>query len=141
MNIKAIIVGNIVDVLGTMLTTFVIAIGAVLIGSLFKNSLSPEMYALLSGPKKLRPVYIGIGMLFSVLGGFVSARIAKEKEILYGALSTILCFILGIVSIARAYEFNIENIAHELLTIGLGILGGFICLKVKEKGQRPTVLS
>jgi len=65
-----------------------------------------------------------LGSLFSILGGYVSARLARRSELLNGALSSYLCLASGIYSLSTG---------QEQLPIWLSVLllplGGYVRLR------------
>jgi len=68
-----------------------------------------------------------IGGGFSVLGGYVAARIAKHNELLNGTLASFLCVIASVSAIGQAtpLEVFIGIVGNPLLALG----GGYLRLK------------
>jgi hypothetical protein len=132
---KAIVVGNLVDVVGTMVATILLGI----VGLLIKKAAAQDsIWSYLAGHlvpsgDGSRPFLFAVGIFFSIFGGFVAARMAKEKELLYGGLSTILCLLLGVYSMITAHEIGLKSLFSKALTIALGVLGGYIQMKVKNR--------
>jgi hypothetical protein len=72
--------------------------------------------------------YALLGGICSVLGGYVSARIAKHDELLNGALSSILCVGSGtyaVISGSAADDLWL-HLVFLPLSPALGALGGFL---------------
>ncbi|MCG2641381.1 hypothetical protein ACFPFP_18750 [Bradyrhizobium sp. GCM10023182] len=67
-----------------------------------------------------------LGGLCSVLGGYVSARIARHDEVLNGALASILCVGLGIYAAARGTGHLWLDILYLPLGPALAALGGYL---------------
>jgi hypothetical protein len=69
-----------------------------------------------------------LGGLCSVLGGYVSARIAKHDEILNGALSSILCIGFGVYALlgGGAAGHSALHLIFLPLSPALGALGGYL---------------
>jgi hypothetical protein len=63
-----------------------------------------------------------------VLGGYVSARIAKHDELLNGALSSILCVGSGMYAVVSgsAADDLLMHLFFLPLSPALGALGGFL---------------
>jgi fructose-specific phosphotransferase system IIC component len=68
------------------------------------------------------------GMLCSILGGFVAARIAKRGALLNGALSAFLCVGFGVYALVSKTN-TVSPWMHAagfLLSPALGALGGYL---------------
>ena len=72
-----------------------------------------------------------IGCIVSVFAGMIAARIAKEKYILFGALSATSGVIMGIVTIFQKGP----DLMSLLIPVGpiLGVLGGYIYSKIPHQ--------
>ena len=69
-----------------------------------------------------------LGGLCSVLGGYVSARIAKHDEVLNGGLSSILCVASGVyavINVSPAAPLWL-HLVYLPLSPALGALGGYL---------------
>jgi hypothetical protein len=133
--IKAVVFGNIVDVGGSMLSSILLGIGGMVLKKISAQdsiwfSLSDHLIPSGGGPKL---ILFSVGALFSIIGGFVAARMAKEKELIYGGLSTILCLILGLYSIIKSNEIGIKSLGLMALTVLLGLLGGYFQANMKNR--------
>jgi hypothetical protein len=133
MKIKAIVIGNVVDVVGTMAASILLGIIGMIIQRLTSEGEALSYLAghLIPSGKESRPFLMAVGITFSIFGGYISARIAKERELLYGGLSTLLCLALGVVAMINAHEIGIKSIFSKILTISLGVLGGYLYLRRK----------
>lgn len=81
------------------------------------------------------PVALGILALSALVGGFVSARYAKERGLLYG-LGTGFLFLLltALVAITLLQEFDGKLFfVKAILTIVLGAVGGVLGVNIKRK--------
>jgi len=76
-----------------------------------------------------------LGSLCSVLGGYVSARIAKHDELLNGGLSSILCVGSGMYALVSGNAGGdlLVHLAYLPLSVALGTLGGF--LRARQNAQ------
>src|SRR4051812_1419977 len=96
MKIKAIIVGNLLDIIGTNVATVAVALAMKFFGKIFESQLSGAMFESFNEPFRHKFIFQAVGVGCSILGGYVAAKIAKEKELLYGASSAIICTSLGV---------------------------------------------
>jgi hypothetical protein len=67
-----------------------------------------------------------LGGPWSILGGYVSARIAKHDEMLNGTLSSILCTGFGIYSLVNGTGSLWLHVLYLLLSPALGAPGGYL---------------
>ncbi len=96
---KGVAIGNIVDIVSTNVVVLPLAVYV-----LFSAGSPPDIAAgsaeeILKGSTLLVASSSILGGLCSVLGGYVSARIAKHDEVLNGALSSILCVGSGVYTV------------------------------------------
>jgi hypothetical protein len=72
--------------------------------------------------------YVILGGVCSVLGGYVSARIARHDELLNGALSSMLCVSGGMYAVisGSAADDLWMHLVFLPLSPALGALGGFL---------------
>jgi hypothetical protein len=131
LSFKAVAIGNIVDIVSTNIVVLPMAVYILL-----RAGSSPDIAA---GSAKeiltestLFTIWSPIlGGLSSVLGGYVSARIAKHDEVLNGALSSLLCIGGGVYGV---YAIINDSSAGSLwlhlvflpLSPALGAIGGYL---------------
>ncbi len=76
--------------------------------------------------------------MFSVLGGYIGALIAKHDELLNGALSSFLCVLSGVYALFTGshpvYLILLEILALIISPL-LGMLGGYLRFKQKSRKQ------
>ena len=123
-SLKGVAIGNITDIVATnvvllpVMIYILIAAGlptdAGSVAELFKGS----TVFLVSGSI--------LGGICSVLGGYVSARIAKHDEVLNGALSSILCVGSGAYSVISGADPLWLHLAYLPLSPALAALGGVL---------------
>jgi hypothetical protein len=131
LSFKGIAIGNIVDIVSTNLIVLPVAVYILL-----RAGSSPDIGAdsakeILTKSTLLVVWSPILGGLSSVLGGHVSARIAKHDEVLNGALSSILCIGGGVYGV---YAVINDSSAGSLwlhlvflpLSPALGALGGYL---------------
>ncbi len=81
------------------------------------------------------PTALGILSLSSLVGGFVSARYAKERGLLYGVGTGFLFLLLtALVAIALLQEFDGKLFfVKAILTLVFGAVGGVLGVNIKRK--------
>lgn len=75
-----------------------------------------------------------VGSSFSILGGFIAAKIAKRHELLNGSLASFLCVGSGILSLMdgnSTFPLWIQLLSIIISPL-LALFGGYICLKYKN---------
>jgi hypothetical protein len=96
-SLHAVTGGGFVDVAGTFVSVLVVTIGAAV--STLESSApiqsSGGLAAVPYGPGILAAMLV-LGTIWSIIGGYVAAWIAKREEVLHGLLSSYFCVGLGI---------------------------------------------
>ena len=119
-------VGGITDILTTnalLLPLMYFVLAAAATGSLSENALKQIL-----AHRQLVTIASGVlGGLGSVLGGYVSARIAKHDQVLNGALSSILSVAAGLYSLSHGSAHSWLPFVLVPLSPALGALGGYLC--------------
>jgi hypothetical protein len=137
-SILGVVVGAVVDIVATNIVTIPLVV--FIAYKLAKSGLSPEqVQAAIIDAMRTDTTYFTIGMLLgslcSILGGYISAKIAKKSELLNGGLASFLCIGSGICSWAfvnSPYPWWYHVLAI-LLSGSLATLGGYFCLKRRAK--------
>jgi hypothetical protein len=106
-SLMAVVIGGIVDIGGTSLAglpvvAYVMATGGIL--ALPQAEQTAAVMAFIKGHTGLYVLLAIFGTLCSVLGGYVSALLARRSELLNAALSSYLCLALGIWTLASGQE-------------------------------------
>ena len=78
-----------------------------------QQSPATAIMSLVHADTTLHSIQLALGLACSILGGYVAARIAKNGEVLNGALSSFLCILLGIYSAASGKV--LESPAEHML--------------------------
>jgi len=125
---KGVIIGAVVDVVGTNLWVFAV-VGYLVIKyrlyALPSGQQINELHRLYADPA-VRAVNTIVGVGFSIVGGYLAARIAGHHERLNGALSAFLCVAFSLFTIGSiSMGWVIEGIVGSPL---LGLLGGYLRL-------------
>jgi hypothetical protein len=128
--LKGIAIGNIADIVSTNIMLLPVLIYIVVSSG---SGLSPDHGAgssaeILKASTAFLVWSSVLGGICSVLGGYVSARIAKHNEVVNGSLSSILCVgsgVYGLISGTAAGPLWLHLI-YLPLSPALGALGGFL---------------
>jgi hypothetical protein len=120
-SLKGVAIGNIADIVATYVVML-----PLMIYFAASSGLPPDR--ILKESTVLYASFAILGGACSVLGGYVSARIAKHDELLNGALSSILCVGSGIYALISGSAANDlwMHLAFLPLSPALGALGGYL---------------
>jgi hypothetical protein len=128
-SVAGVVIGNIADIVCTRIVIFPFmmyilissadSLDAADLGSIGRVLMASSLFRVGSGI---------LGALCSVLGGYVSARIAKHDDILNGALSSILCVAFGLYARIRGIAAAplALHLAFLALSPALGAFGGYL---------------
>jgi hypothetical protein len=122
-SLKGVVIGNIVDIVATNIAVLLIGILTYILTSPDRSADTAAVTQVLMASSVYKVSSFISGVLCSVLGGYVSAWIAKHDAVLNGALSSILCVASGVYA-----GFSGSAALHlALLPLGpvLGALGGY----------------
>ena len=125
LSIKAIVIGCLVDWLGTLAFGLLFALGTGMMAAL--RGVSPKETELAltewynSIPGMVFTILYGFG--FTLLGGYVAARISKADNLLNSALVGTVGILLGLVIISETPQ--VVFFLSILLPIPVSILGGY----------------
>ncbi|MBU6424162.1 MAG: hypothetical protein KGQ88_09030, partial [Chloroflexi bacterium] len=134
LNVRAVVVGALVDTIGTLIAGLIFdaAIGAAYAGSTAK-ALDAMVYH--SVPLQLAQLVLGLAL--TVIGAYVAAHIAKKEPLLHafavGVISTAIGFIF-VFSAPEGAPFWAEA-AGLILTIPAAFVGGEIRLVLAGDGR------
>lgn len=137
-SLRAILTGGLVDVGGTYL--WGLLIGAIVTSAYGLSPLPPDQLATqLDQIFQTDPVISGVnlvvGLLFSILGGYVAARAAKQDELLNGGMSGWLGVVLGIATLVTG-EYSVPLwllLVEIVLGPAWGVVGGWLRMKQVER--------
>jgi hypothetical protein len=120
-SLKGVAIGNIADIASTYVVMLPLIIYLV-----FRSGLPPA--EIVKESTVFHVSYAILGGICSVLGGYVSARIARHDELLNGALSSILCVGGGMYAVISGNAANDLWLHLVFLPLSptLGALGGFL---------------
>jgi hypothetical protein len=126
-SLKGVAIGNIADIVSTNIVVLPVA-AYILISSAPSVHTADSAIQVLMASGVYRVSSSILGALCSVLGGYVSGRIAKHDEVLNGALSSILCIGFGVYAVlsgSAADHFGL-HLAFLPLSPALGAFGGYL---------------
>jgi hypothetical protein len=129
-------IGNITDIVATNVVLLPVTL-YIMAGALGGSPSGNPVTGILARSALFIVASSVLGGLCSVLGGHVSARIAKHDHLLNGALSSILCIAIGVYGLilGSSAEHPWLYLADIPLSPALGALGGFLCLR-RHAGPR-----
>jgi hypothetical protein len=139
-SIKGVIIGGIVDVGTSLLLGFALVICVMMrldSANIPKDQLGAATTAAIHQNTALYVVQLLIGLGSSVLGGYVSARLAKHHELLNGVLSSLLCSvgaIYAVVSGLSARDPSASWVKTFLFVSSpaCALLGGYLRLRQRH---------
>jgi len=126
-SLKGVVIGNIADILSSNIIGLLFAV-YILISSAPAGLADGSAAQVLMASGFYRVSVIILGALCSVLGGYVSARIAKHDDVLNGALSSVLCIGFGVYALLSGNAAGHFGLHLALLPVSaaLGALGGYL---------------
>lgn len=123
-NIKAIVIGWLVDNVGSLIAGIFIGITASVI--MAAKGLTPEQITEeLSNSKAFQNISLFVGFSFTFVGGYIAAFIAKVDELKHALIVGILSLITGLFfTIGQTTELNWYFVS--LFVIPFAVLGGYL---------------
>lgn len=141
-------IGSIVDIVGTNIWGVFMTVYVMVSYNLIKTAASSptELTGRVLNIFQTDPIVISVnfivGALFSILGGYIGAYIAKHDELLNGALSSFLCVLSGIYGLMTG-SYPVYLVLLEILALIisplLAMFGGYLRLKQKSRKQMQTM--
>ena len=122
--VKAILLGVLTDIVGSTVAGIVIGIGLG-IALAAQHVPANEIAIRLHGASVLIPSLI-LGFGFTVLGGYVAGRVAKQSEILHGGIVGAIGILFNLFTISFPLWYNIVTIIG---IVPFGIIGGLLARK------------
>jgi hypothetical protein len=135
---KGVIAGTIVDLVTTNVALLPVAL--IVYAQVAKAGMThaEENAAFTNAFAHNSPLYamgLSLGCMASVLGGWTAAKVARQSEVLNGALSAVGCVGLGVYGwIATHSSIPVwQHLSFILLSPALGALGGIIRVRQIER--------
>jgi len=141
-SIKGIFIGGIVDVGSSLFFGVILTLAALARIDRVRtppDQLGPALNAIMRGPLCMTLTML-TGVIMSILGGYIAARIAKHDHLLNGLLSAWLCTLIGIGTILLKPQAQplLFDILDFILCPAAALLGGYLCLRQQRQGS-PSV--
>lgn len=126
---KGVVIGNIVDILSTNLAIYPVTILVFIVSGSAAAELAASDPRALMASNLFKALSFTFGALSSVLGGYVSGRLAKHDDILNGALSSILCMGFGVYAMFGGRGGLGTQLAFIASSPVLGAVGGYLSMR------------
>ena len=136
LDIKAIGIGVLVDIAGSLITALIFAIVYSIILSQQGHS-TTEIESMMTGSSFVYLVSLILGLGCTVLGGFVCARIAKREEVKHSAIMGVGGLVLSLLSTGDP-EPVWYLIIGVILTVPMAVVGGYIAY-TKNKAIKVNI--
>ena len=140
-SVKGVLIGGIVDIVTSVVLGLPFALYAMLKVDLSHTPNAQASAAVTAAIHANVPLYVAqllVGLVCSVLGGYVAAWLAKHDELLNGGLSSVLCVAGGIYVLATGKDSNPHWLQALLLVASplLAILGGDLMRRLRLRRSR-----
>jgi hypothetical protein len=125
-SVKAVLIGGIVDIVASLVIGLLIALYAMCKFGALTGPSAQATLARVNASVPLRLAQLAVGLLCSLLGGYVAGWVAKHDELLNAGLSAFLCVALGIWVILSGIASDPLWLQVLLLVAspGLAVVGG-----------------
>jgi hypothetical protein len=123
-NIKAIVIGLLVDTVGSFIFGILVSVAAVIILT-SKGFTEEQITGELTNSRMFMNILLFSGFSFTFLGGYVTAFVAKEEELKHALFMGIVSFIISLLfTVVQANEPVWYFIT--LFIIPFAVLGGYL---------------
>lgn len=138
LSFKGIVIGGIGDIFLSNLLSMPFFMYVMIAHHEIFTGADPKVYSsLIRASASLYGLQLLLGGISSVVGGFLSATIARHDELLNGVLASFACSSIGIYTILSGK--SVVPLTEQLLVFiaapGCALLGGFIALKAHQAGR------
>lgn len=126
-SLKGVVIGNITDIVLTSIVVPLVTMYILISSGAAQDAASSATQAVMASDVFWVSSSL-LGALCSVLGGYVSARIAKHDDVLNGALSSILCVGLSVYALVSGNAGGHVGLHLVFLPLSpiLGAVGGYL---------------
>jgi hypothetical protein len=133
--IKAVALGLLADIGGTFAASIMLMVGyGIVLGASGASVEEISAADLTSTDSWLFYVGGAVGLAFSVLGGYVCARVAKRNEMQLGAVTAIISAVIGLLLAADQYQLG-TNLSMTLAAIIAVMVGARLGYR-KNRGTK-----
>jgi|SRR5215469_7173266 len=142
-SVKGVLIGGIVDIVSSGflgLPLAVYALSKVDTAHTPKDQLGAAIVAVTHASPWLYATQLLVGLLCSVLGGYVAAWLAKRDELLNGTLSSFLCLVVGFYSILLGKDSHAAWVQFLMLIASpiCGFFGGYLRAQHRRVRMLPV---
>jgi hypothetical protein len=142
-SIKGVLIGGLTDLISSVTLGTLTAVVLILVFHLLGMPKAEMQKAIADAGHQqglLWNAELAVGLGCSVLGGFVSAWLAKHDELLNGFLSSFLCVSLGVLQMAIGRGFHPFALQGVLLvaSLVLSLFGGYLRARIKPWNRKST---
>ncbi len=147
-SILGFVIGSVVDIVGTNILGVFMTIYVMVSYNLLQaatsspTAVTAKVLDIFQTDPVIFSVNFIVGAMFSILGGYIGAYIAKHDELLNGVLSSFLCVLSGIYALVTGshplYLVLLEILALIISPL-LAMFGGYLRLKQKARKQMQTM--
>ena len=135
LNLKALVIAWAIDIIGSTVIGFAALVVVIVSKQLGVDDLADQaaLTRLIYGPEVLVPSF-AVGCVFSLVAGYVAARIAGTRELVHGLASSAASVAVTLGSIRQMVEFlpTAVIVGGIVLSIGFGCVGGWLRLATKR---------
>lgn len=121
---------------GSRIRPLLVGVGAgVGVGLLLMLATAAVMALVQVSAAVVTPMAMGVLAVAALVGGFVTARLSRERGLLYGAACGLLLFlVVAVIGLAVMREIRGTTLFLKLaLTVGGGALGGILGVNVGRR--------
>jgi cell shape-determining protein MreD len=142
-SIKGVVIGGIVDVVTSSLLGIPFVIYAMLridVSHTPSSQVSTAVIKFIHASPALFAGELFVGLMCSVLGGYVAAWLAKRDELLNGVLSSFLCETMGVYAVMTGRDSNPHWLQFLLFVASplAAALGGDLMRRVRRGKLQPV---
>ena len=133
-SLKGVIIGALIDVLGSGIWGMVVGSYITIKHQLYTLPYAEQanqLQALMLHTPLVVILNVVIGGAFTIIGGYIAARIAKHNELLNGSLASFLCVLSALAGIGSAPVIGV--LIGVIVNPVLALLGGYLRLLQKAK--------
>jgi MFS family permease len=130
----ALFAGIAADIIGSLIC--VVAVDILLIVFLMLQGVPGQELQQRLESLSVRVITSFVGFAFTMIGAYVAARIARRSELFHGALNAGLATAVGWTFLPMNPDPIWLRIVLSLLTIPIGVFGGWIALAERRRSER-----
>jgi ABC-type uncharacterized transport system permease subunit len=133
---KAVAFGVVADVAATLLASIVLfsLLGSVMVS---RGSSPEDLDSQFASSDLMRLLMLTVGLSCTVLGGYVTAQVAKRREYYHALLTGIVVLVIGEIMISSAPDGTTlaMRVIGDILAIPAALLGAWLCRSGRDPAQ------